>query len=147
MTPHDEIVRLLALSAAGILPAGEERRVREHLRECERCALRSAEFTALAGALGSMPAVAPSPELVARTQVRVAAELADSADRRQAALLASATAVISWGMAVSTWYVYRILAGDGILGWIVPAVLPAMAAAPAAAALLARRRSLGRSPV
>ena len=38
MSEHESVRQLLALSAAGLLDSGEERLVREHARQCARCA-------------------------------------------------------------------------------------------------------------
>jgi hypothetical protein len=45
--PHDEFMRLCALSIAGELTAEEEARLDEHLLECEDCRKASAEFDSL----------------------------------------------------------------------------------------------------
>ena len=47
---------LLALSAAGLLEAAEERQVREHARECTACAASLESFGDLAMGLRQLPA-------------------------------------------------------------------------------------------
>jgi len=143
MTPHQTIEELLPLSAAGLLDATEERRVREHVRECAGCAARLESLGGIAAALAAMPAPAPPPDLALRTQARVAAELATAADRRRGAVLAIAGAGMGWISWLALGSLYRVLAGAWPSLWVWLAVWAAMAlpAAPLAAALHKARRS------
>ena len=148
---HQEIVSLLPLSAAGLLDAPEERRVREHIRGCAGCAAHLEELGGIAGALGSLPAAKPSPELVLRTQARVSAELEAAEDRRRGGVLALAGAVFGWISWLAIWGIYRAVTGglDSVLRFdrsgmgisVGISAAMAMAAAPIAAALLRSRRT------
>ena len=140
MTGHEEIRKLLPLSAAGLLEAAAERRVCEHLRECLDCAARAEEFAGLAAGLSALPTPPLPLGLVTRTEALVAAELAAEADRRQGALLAAAASVLAWLIAVAGWYLYRALTGGGIWGWVALSSIPISMAIPAAAAIVRRNR-------
>ena len=139
----EDVCDLLALSAAGLLEAGEERQVREHIRECAECAARLDSLAEVAAELRSLPA----PPVPAHVTARVSAEMAAYADRRQGAMLAAGSAVLAWLLALATLYLYRMLMGDAVgwrlTGWLVWSTVPAGMAASAAAGLLRRReRSL-----
>ena len=135
MTSHDDIRKLLPLSAAGLLTAEEERIVRDHLRDCAGCAARAEDFAMLAGGLHALPAPPLPLGVIARTEARLAAE----ADRRQGAILAAAGTALGWITTVSSWYLYHRLSG-GAWGWLVLLTLPASMAIPAAAAVVGRSR-------
>lgn len=145
MTPHEAMQELLALSAAGLLEPGEERRVREHVRECAECAARLDALAALAAGLAALPAPVPPADLLVRTQARVAAGLALDADRRRGALLAAGAGLFAWMMILASWLACRALGGGALLPWLALYSVAASLAAPAAAALLVRRRRLERS--
>jgi anti-sigma factor RsiW len=145
MTFHENIRKLLALSAAGLLEPAEERRVREHLRDCPECAAHAEEFASLSAGLSALPAPVAPPGLAARTEARLVAEIAAEADRRQGALLAAAAGLLAWVMTLATWYCYRTLTGGGVVGWLAWATVSAWVAAPAVAGLLRSRRRFERS--
>jgi hypothetical protein len=155
MTAHEEIRAWLALSAAGLLDPAEERRLREHVRECAGCAGELEALSALASGLRVQPAPAPSAELLARTAALAAAELAAEADRRRGAGLAIACGLAVWISSLFTWSVYEILTGGaaallrpnlaGLLAWFAISIICTGVAAPAAVALTAARRRLERS--
>jgi hypothetical protein len=155
MTVHEEAHSGLALSAAGLLDPQEERRLREHVRECAACASELDEFGTLAAGLGALPASSPSPELLARTAAIAAAELAAEADRRLGAGLALASGLAVLASTLFTWSVYVILTGGaaallrpnmaGLLAWLAIFAIGTCTAAPAAVALTAARRRGERS--
>ena len=87
MTTHETIRQLLALSAAGLLDAADDRRVRQHVQECAECAAALDDLAALSADLCRLPAPMAPPDLLARTEARVAAELAAQAGLRHGALL------------------------------------------------------------
>lgn len=154
MTPHETIENLLALSAAGLLDPAAERTVREHVRECGRCAARLESLGALGASLAALPAPAPPIELVLRTQSRMAAEMAAAADRRQGSWLAIGGAALGWLSWLVLWSLYRVLTGGvdsllrpvlpGVWVWLAFALLTAALAAPTAAALDSSRRAQRR---
>jgi predicted anti-sigma-YlaC factor YlaD len=141
MTDHDEIRELLALSAAGLLEAHEERRLREHVAECAACRTELEDFAELAGGLATLPCAPPPPYLLARTQALVAADC----DRREGARLATAAAVIAAVLIFGPAAVLRILFGDAIaLAWLAWTLVLSILGCAAALAL-ASRRHLQRS--
>lgn len=150
---HENTQALLALSAAGLLEADEERAVREHIRECGACAARLDELGACAGALSSLPAPSPSAELLARTQALMAAEAAAIAERRRGAIIAVGAGVFAWAANLMTWAVYQFITGgfsavvrpelSGLIAWLALSTLTACIAAPAA--MLASRHGLERN--
>lgn len=52
----DELVELVTAFLDGELPPGDERRVTEHLAECDGCTTYVAQFRTTVGALGHLPA-------------------------------------------------------------------------------------------
>jgi kynureninase len=86
------------------------------------------------------------PDLLARTQARVAAELAAQAGLRHGAILAVGAGLSAWMAALATWCLYRFLAGGaGWVAWLVLTTVPAYMAAGAVAVMFASRRRLERS--
>jgi anti-sigma factor RsiW len=146
MTTHETIRQLLALSAAGLLDAADERRVREHVHECAECSTALDELAAVSADLSRLPAPMAPPDLMARTQARVAAELAAQAGLGHGAILAVGAGLFAWMAALATWGLYRFLAGSaGWLAWLVLTTVPAYMTAGAAAVMFASRRRLERS--
>ncbi len=143
MNDHDSVRKLLALSAAGLLEASEERLVREHARQCAPCAAKLDDYAMLAAGLSALPCPLPLPDLLRRTNALVAAEV----DRRQGAAFAGATAIFACAFVLLTGQTLRVLVGDSAalvwLGWaLISSVLGA-----ASAVVLASRRRLERSIV
>jgi predicted anti-sigma-YlaC factor YlaD len=143
MSDHESVRQLLALSAAGLLDAGEERLVREHAHQCAACAAELAEFAALSAGLAELPAPQPPAYLLARTTMLVAAEV----DRRQGAAFAAAAAIFALVFVLLIGQTLRMVAGDtAALVWLVWAVISSVFGA-ASALVLASRRRLERSIV
>ncbi len=150
MKSCESIAGLLALSAAGLLDAAEERLVRRHAGECVDCAAALESLGGIAAALAALPAPAPPADLSLRTQALVAAELAAAADRRLGGLLALAGAAIGSISWFALWDFYRVLTGGiatalrlewpGLWAWLALSTLMAFVAAPVAAALLRAHR-------
>jgi len=146
MTTHETIRQLLALSAAGLLDAADERRVREHVHECAECSAALEELAAVSANLGRLPAPMAPADLLARTEARAAAEMADRAGLRHGAILAVGAGLFAWMAALATWGVYRLLTGSaGWLAWLMLTTVPAYMAAGAVAVMFASRRRLERS--
>jgi len=146
MTTHKTIRQLLALSAAGLLDAADERRVREHVRECAECATALDELAAVSADLCRLPTPMAPADLVARTEARMAAELAAQTSQRHGAILAVGAGLFAWMAALATWGLYRFFAGSaGWLAWIVLTTVPAYMTAGAVAVMFASRRRLERS--
>jgi predicted anti-sigma-YlaC factor YlaD len=146
MTTHANIRQLLALSAAGLLEAADERRVREHVHECAECAAALDELAAVSADLSRLPAPIAPADLLARTEARVAAEQAAQAGLRHGALLAVGAGLFAWMATLAPWGLYRLLTGSaGWLAWLLLTTVPAYMAAGAVAVLFASRRRLERS--
>jgi hypothetical protein len=143
MSDHDSVRQLLALSAAGLLDAAEERLVREHARACARCAAKLDDYAALSAGLSALPVPQPPAHLVARTTMLVAAEL----DRRQGAGFAAAAAIFALVFVLLIGQTLRMVAGDTpALVWLLWAVISSVFGA-ASALVLAPRRRLERSNI
>ncbi|MFI4982610.1 MAG: zf-HC2 domain-containing protein [Nevskiales bacterium] len=143
MSDHESVRQLLALSAAGLLDAGEERLVREHARQCAACAAQLDEFASLSAGLSALPAPQPPTYLLARTTMLLAAE----ADRRQGAAFAAAAAIFALVLVLLIGQTLRMVAGDtAALAWLLWAVITSVFGA-ASALVLASRRRLERSIV
>jgi predicted anti-sigma-YlaC factor YlaD len=136
MNDHELVRPLFALSAAGLLDAEGERRLREHTAVCEACRAELEAFAQLAEGLRFMPSMPAPPDLLARTQARVAAE----ADRREGALLATLAAVLAGVLLLSLSYILRA----GVVVWIAWSFIPSVLGG-AAALMLASRRRVERS--
>jgi predicted anti-sigma-YlaC factor YlaD len=143
MSDHESVRQLLALSAAGLLDAGEERLVREHAHECAACAAELDEFTALSAGLRALPMPQPPAYLLARTSALVAAER----DRHQGAVLAAASAAFACIFVVLMGQTLRVLVGNSAaLAWFLGASVTSVLGA-ASALVLASRRRIERSIV
>ena len=141
MTDHELVRPLLALSAAGLLDADGERRLREHAAGCEACRAELEDFAQLAAGLRVMPSAAPSPNLLASTLARVAME----ADRREGARLAAGAAALAGILLLSIAVVLHGLLGDpGVLAWFAWSLIPSVLGGAAALMLASRRRLEGR---
>ena len=143
MNEHESVRQLLALSAAGLLEASEERLVREHARQCAACAAKLDDYATLSAGLAALPCPLPLPDLLRRTNAVVAAEV----DRRQGAAFAAATGVFACVFVLLTCLTLRMVAGDSIaLAWLGWALISSVLGA-ASAVVLASRRRLERSIV
>lgn len=143
MSDHEAVRELLALSAAGLLEADEERLVRQHAGECAACAGALEEFAALSEGLCALPAPAPPAYLVTRT----AALMATERDRREGAVAAGVVAVFGFVFVLTVGQMLRVFLGDSVaLGWIVFAVISSVFGA-AAGLVLGSRRGMERSIV
>ena len=63
MSDHESVRELLALSAAGLLDAGEERLVRDHARQCAACAAELDDYATLSAGLSALPSPQPPADL------------------------------------------------------------------------------------
>ena len=137
MSEHESVRQLLALSAAGLLDAGEERLVREHARQCAACAAKLDDYATLSAGLSALPCPLPLPDLLRRTNSVVAAEL----DRRQGAAFAGAAAIFALAFVLLIGQTLRMVAGDSAaLAWLVWAVISSMLGTASAIVLASRRR-------
>ena len=137
MSDHASVRHLLALSAAGLLDAGEERLVREHARQCAACAAKIDDYTVLSAGLSALPCPLPLPDLLRRTNALVAAEV----DRRQGAAFAGAAAILAFVLVLIIGQMLRVLAGDSAaLAWLLWAVISSVLGTASALVLVSRRR-------
>jgi anti-sigma factor RsiW len=136
MRDHESVRQLLALGAAGLLDAGEERLLREHTRLCAACAAELDEYAALTAGLAALPAPLPPANLGARTAALMAAE----ADRRQGAVLAGGAAIFALVFVSLIGLALRVMAGDSAaLAWLAWALVSSLLGAASAAVLASRR--------
>ncbi|HKT50927.1 MAG TPA: zf-HC2 domain-containing protein [Candidatus Angelobacter sp.] len=112
MNPHNEIRALLTLAAARALDGAEQARVEAHIRDCADCAAELASMQRIAAALGGLPAPQPSLGLAARTRLRVAAEMAARAKRRQYHILITLLVCFGWIITLLTLLAGRYFAED-----------------------------------
>ncbi len=137
MSDHESVRHLLALSAAGLLDAGEERLVREHASQCARCAAKLDAYATLSAGLSALPCPLPLADLLRRTNTLVAAEV----DRRQGAAFAGAAAIFALAFVLLIGQTLRMVAGDSAaLAWLVWAVISSMLGTASAIVLASRRR-------
>ena len=137
MSDHESVRHLLALSAAGLLDAGEERLVREHASQCARCAAKLDAYATLSAGLSALPCPLPLADLLRRTNSLVAAEV----DRRQGAAFAGAAAIFALAFVLLIGQTLRMVAGDSAaLAWLVWAVISSMLGTASAIVLASRRR-------
>ena len=137
MSEHESVRQLLALSAAGLLDAGEERLVREHVRQCARCAAKLDDYATLSAGLSALPCPLPLADLLRRTNSLVAAEV----DRRQGAAFAGAAAIFALAFVLLIGQTLLMVAGDSAaLAWLVWAVISSMLGTASAIVLASRRR-------
>ena len=142
MSDHESVRHLLALSAAGLLDAGEERQVREHVCQCAACAAKLDAYATLSAGLSALPCPLPLADLLSRTNALVAAEV----DRRQGAAFAGAAAVFALTFVLLMGQTLRILMGDSAaVVWLLWAVISSVLGAASALVLVSRR--LERSTV
>jgi len=138
MSEHESVRQLLALSAAGLLDAGEERLVREHARQCARCAAKLDDYATLSAGLSALPCPLPLPDLLRRTNSLVAAEV----DRRQGAAFAGAAAIFACVFVLLMGETLRMVAGNtAVLVWLAWALVSSVLGAASALMLASRRRS------
>lgn len=114
MTEHESVRELLALAAASVLTAGEQRRVEDHARACQACARQLEAWRALSGALRRLPTPVVPAALVARTRTRVLAESAAAAERRWDDAVLVFLSLFAWTVGVATWAIVRLM-NNGLL--------------------------------
>jgi len=156
MSEHESMRSLLALAAAGVLDATEQRRLDAHIRECEACRRESESWSAYAAALRQLPQPPIPGQLLERTRTRVFEARAAGAERRWNDLTIAALAMFAWTVGLSFWFMARLFTGGSLtvmgtnllrLGtWsALSTALVWVTAAAAAVALSRRRRELRRA--
>ena len=147
MSAH--VTEFLALAAAEALDASEEAQVAAHLRECEACAARAAQWRQLADAMHRLPQPRPDSALVARTRESVEALAAERAERAFNRAALGFAVALAWTLAIFGWFVFDLVAGELALrlarpigsaaAWYAAYLLAGWVAAAAAAVMLGRR--------
>lgn len=152
MSEHDTVRNWLALSAAGLLEASEERQLREHAAQCAECAAELEQYAALSAEMRALPVPNPPAGLVTRTATLMLIE----ADRRQGSLLAGGAAILVFVMVLTLAETLRITVGDRLgdgwgdraaMVWMLYATLSSLFGAAAALVLTAARRRFERGLV
>ena len=144
MSEHETVRDWLALSAAGLLEPGEERRVHEHAGACAECAAELEEYAGLSAGMRALPAPQPPDHLVART----AALLLLESDRRQGSYFAVCSAILVFVLMLAMGQTLRIMLGDqAAFVWMLGATASSLFGAAAALVLTAERRRNERSTV
>lgn len=110
MSPH--VTELLALAAAGALDPEEQARVEAHLGECEACAGEAASWRHLVSRLARLPALPPSPALVARSRQAADLRLAECAEQAWNRAALGFLVAFAWTLAVLSWLVMDLVGGS-----------------------------------
>jgi anti-sigma factor RsiW len=117
MNGHEDIRDLLTLAAAGALDADGQRRVEDHLRQCQGCRAEFETWQRLTGALQDMPTPQAPMGLVERTRRRMERQAAAHAAQRRHRLLLVWLTVFAWASTLLTWPLLRLLGGSLDLSW------------------------------
>jgi len=156
MSEHEASKELLVLASAGVLDAQEQRRLDEHVRECEVCRRELEIWSAYSQGLRQIPQPVVPAHLMERTRARIGQERATAADRRWDELMLAALALFAWTVGLTSWFVLKIFTGGAlvIMGAnlvrfgtfsAISTVMVWLTAAVAAMLLGKRRRELRRS--
>jgi anti-sigma factor RsiW len=95
---HEEYGMLMSLSLDGLLHAGEEARLQDHLRQCTRCARQWQIWHDLDSLMAAIPQVAPRPGFVERFEARV--EQHEQRHHRWLGVVLGVLAIVMWGIAL-----------------------------------------------
>jgi anti-sigma factor RsiW len=109
MNEHIRVRGLLALYLTNSLSREEEAGVAQHLLACSDCRAELGALRMIAGDLKSMPSPQSSFGLAQRTRVRIAAEMAAKADRRQHRRTLAWVIGFAWIFTALTFAVGRFL--------------------------------------
>lgn len=125
MSEHESVQEMLSLAAAGVLEAGDQRRVDQHVAACEACRRELDVWRNYARELTRLPVRATPRDLVARTCDRILARRAAAADRRWDEAVLAVLALFAWTTALVTWFLVKLVSG-GLLAVIESGFLNAM---------------------
>jgi predicted anti-sigma-YlaC factor YlaD len=142
MNEHEIIRKQLMLAAAGSVDPKEFRGVQKHVQVCETCRADLDTWSLYAQALRQLPQPAMPHDLIQRTQARIASEQAMAARRANAWFL-GALALFGWVASFASWILIDAIIGPTLI-WPMASTLLAWITAGSAAAILSRRRHLGR---
>ncbi len=111
MNNHGEIRELLPLAAAGVLDAGEQRAVKEHVARCEACARELRLLEAVSFGVRLLPTPVAPGWLVNRTCERVRESLASERDSRESETALVFASLLAWTVSLSMWFLYKVFTG------------------------------------
>ena len=143
MIRHEDLRKMVALAAAGVLDPSEQRTVEQHARECGECRRELEILIRYSISLGSMPQPVVPEGLLERTRLRVAEAGWAAAERRSRDMLLALLVVLSWVTGAAIWMAARDLTGGTVSGLIATTLLTWMTAG-AAVVLLGKRDELAR---
>ena len=143
MIRHEALRKMLALAAAGVLDAGEQRTVEQHAGECEECRRELEILSRYSISLGAMPQPAVPEGLLDRTSLRVAEAGWAAAERKSRDMFLALLVVLSWATGAVIWMAARKVTGGTVSALIVTTLLIWMTAG-AAVVLLGKRDELAR---
>ena len=109
MSEHDKIRELLALAAAGVLTAAEERRVAEHVRSCVSCSNELDAWRPIATELRRLPTPQPSSWLVQATLARAEAKLAEQAEQDWNRHVIIFVVALAWLLTIASWPAFHFV--------------------------------------
>lgn len=116
MNEHSEMRELLALAACGALEPAQERALEAHARDCADCAAEWDRWRALAGDLKRLPTPQAPAALVARTRIRILAQLSETNARRENLRILAFLVFFAWTTTLLTWFLIRPL-GSQVASW------------------------------
>ena len=114
MSEHEQVMALVALAAAGVLEAEDQRRVDAHLRDCEKCRRELDTWRSYTQAFRSLRAPVLPDRLVERTRARILAEHAAATGRRSEGLLLAVLAAFAWIVGITIWFLARLFTGGAV---------------------------------
>lgn len=154
MTEHESARAMLALAAAGLLGADEQRRVEQHTQSCELCRRDLETWAAYTQGLRKLPQPSAPEGLAQRTQARILRERAQATDRRRGELLVGVLAIFGWVAGWAFWTLARAITGGSLnvlganlvsgLTWSLVSMAVAGITAATAALILGRSREVRR---
>jgi anti-sigma factor RsiW len=109
MKEHLIVRDLLGLAAAGALDPPEQRRVEEHLRQCEECRAELNSWNRLAGALKDLPTPQAPHKLILQTRRLLEIHAAGGREHRESRLVLAFLATFSWVVMSLNWRLVRWL--------------------------------------
>lgn len=157
MSEHESARELLALAAAGVLSADEQRLVESHARTCAGCAAELAALVDMTAGLRRLP-MPPAPlGLAERTRRLIQAEAAQAAERRWNDAVAVVLALFTWTLGLAFWLIVQLIRGGpaaiwngGFLQtslWVTASTVLAWLTAGVAAVVLGHQRRLVRRSI
>lgn len=111
MHEHDEIRDRLTLAAAGVLSAGEQKQLEEHLSHCASCQAEFAGWSLLVGALEKITIPQAPLGLVERTRRALEKQTARNAEHRRQRWLFFWLTTFAWATTLLTWSLFHFFAG------------------------------------